>query len=312
MCKYNKKAYNELPFKSIILHIISILLKKGFKKIKKNLEYVKETKELSVLQIGKGKNNLIKIRNDLIVKFKKNSRRKKEDRDYYEYEENKYYGLKDIRNLFNQNDDNDDIYEDIECLFSENEEIKEYANNIYEIIKEKKVEYCEIIEEVEDKKVECFELIDDKKDEYYEIIEDKEIEIIEFYESIEDQKAEYCKLVENQEKEIIEEKTEFELIEDQKVDYYEEIKELLYVKSKKECREYVINEGIIKQEEAINYDVNFYRVNYRRGEKVREFDYIKYKPTPIVEFEIIKYKKIKKPVVYEIIDELIEKIGSSE
>ena len=67
---------------------------------------------------------LIKVKNDLIEKFKKINRTKKADREHYEYEENKYYGLKDIRNLFNQNDDNDDIYEDIEYLFSENGEIK--------------------------------------------------------------------------------------------------------------------------------------------------------------------------------------------
>ena len=81
---------------------------------------------------------------------------------------------------------------------------------------------------------------------------------------------------------------------------------------KKECREYIITEGIIKQEEDIDYDVNYYRANCRRCEKVQEINYIKYKPCPIVDFEIIKCKKIKKPVVYEIIDELIEKIESSE
>ena len=145
-----------------------------------------------------------------------------------------------------------------------------------------------------------------KKVEYYEIIEDKQVEIIECYESIEDQKTEYCKLVENKETEIIEKKIECELIEDQKVDYYEEIKKLLSIKTKTECREYIINKEIIKQEEAIDYDVNFYRANYRRCEKIQEIDYIKYKPTLIVDFEIIKCKKIKKPIVYEIIDELIE------
>ena len=84
------------------------------------------------------------------------------------------------------------------------------------------------------------------------------------------------------------------------------------IKTKKECREYIIDEKIIKQEEAIDYDVNYYRANYRRCEKIQEIDYIKYKPNPIVDFEIIKCKKIKKPIVYEIIDELIEKIESSE
>ena len=42
-----KKTYNESPFKSIILDIRSILPKKGCKKIKKGLEYVKEMEELT-------------------------------------------------------------------------------------------------------------------------------------------------------------------------------------------------------------------------------------------------------------------------
>ena len=50
-------------------------------------------KELTFLQIENGKNNLIKLKNDLIERFKKNDRRKKVDRDYYEYEENKFHGL---------------------------------------------------------------------------------------------------------------------------------------------------------------------------------------------------------------------------
>ena len=98
------------------MDIRSILPKKGCKKkIKKGLEYVKEMKELTFLQIENGKNNLIKPKNDLIERFKKNDRRKKVDRDYYEYEENKFHGLKDVRNLFNQNDDDDNY----EYLFDE-------------------------------------------------------------------------------------------------------------------------------------------------------------------------------------------------
>ena len=61
------------------------------------------------------------------LKFKKTNRIKKADREYYEYEDNKFYGLKDIRNLFDQNDD-DDVYEEIRYFFNENgleyEEIK--------------------------------------------------------------------------------------------------------------------------------------------------------------------------------------------
>ena len=115
-----KKTYNESPFKSIILDIRSILLKKGCKKIKKVPEYVEEMKELTFLQIEDGKNNPIKVKNELIKKFKKNIRTKKADRDYYEYEENKFHGLKDVRNLSNQNDDDDDDnYEGLEYLFDE-------------------------------------------------------------------------------------------------------------------------------------------------------------------------------------------------
>ena len=111
-----KKTYNELPFKSITLDIRSILPKKGCKKIKKGLEYVEEMRELTFLQIENGKNNLIKLKNNLMERLKKNDRRKKADRDYYEYEESKFYGLKDTRNLFNENDDN---YEGIKYLFDE-------------------------------------------------------------------------------------------------------------------------------------------------------------------------------------------------
>ena len=98
-----KKAYNESSFKSIILDIRSILPKKGCIKIKKDLEYVEEMKEFTFLQMKNGKNNLIKLKNDLIERFKKNNRRKKADINYYKYEENKFHGLKDVRNLFNQN-----------------------------------------------------------------------------------------------------------------------------------------------------------------------------------------------------------------
>ena len=75
-------------------------------------------KELTFLQIENGENNLIKLKNDLIERFKKNIRTKKADRDYYEYDENQFHGLKDVRNLFNKNDDDDDDnYEGIEYLY---------------------------------------------------------------------------------------------------------------------------------------------------------------------------------------------------
>ena len=43
-------------------------------------------RELTFLQLENGKNNLIKLKNDLIEKFKKNIRVKKADRGYYNYE----------------------------------------------------------------------------------------------------------------------------------------------------------------------------------------------------------------------------------
>ena len=63
----------------------------------------------------------------------------------------KFYGLKDVRNLFNQNDD-DDKYEEIECLFDVNELI----------------ESCELIKDED----EINDLID-----YLEIIFNKTVEI---------------------------------------------------------------------------------------------------------------------------------------
>ena len=48
-------------------------------------------------------------------------------------------------------------------------------------------------------------------------------------------------------------------------------------KPKKELIECVVTKGIIKQEYAVDYDVSYYRGNYRRCEKVQEIDYIKYK-----------------------------------
>ena len=46
------------------------------------------------------------------TKNKKINRNKKKDREYYEYEENKFYDLKDVGNLFNDDDDDDDdVYE---------------------------------------------------------------------------------------------------------------------------------------------------------------------------------------------------------
>ena len=175
------------------------------------------------MQIENFKNNLIRVKNDLIEKFKKNNRIKKVDKEYYEYEDNKFYGLKDIRNLFDQNDDND-VYEEIKYLFNENgleyEEIKnlmsvkarkECVSVIHGRIEQEEVieywvEYCEVnnYEYKHKQEVDCIKsrpcLIDSK----YTVCE-----------SIEDQKVEYCEIIENQKVECC------ELIEDQKVEIIE-------------------------------------------------------------------------------------------
>ena len=55
------------------------------------------------------------------------------------------------------------------------------------------------------------------------------------------------------------------------------------------------NNGIIEQEEAIDYDVNCYRANYRRCEIVQEIDYIKFKTVLVKESSdyTIDYEEIK-------------------
>ena len=82
------------------------------------------------------------------------------------------------------------------------------------------------------------------------------------------------------------------------------LKSYCLLKLKKECREHIINEGIIKQEEAIDYDVNY----YGRCEKLQEIDYIKNKPCIIFDFEHIECKAIKNVEHYELIDECCELI----
>ena len=76
---------------------------------------------------------------------------------------------------------------------------------------------------------------------------------------------------------------------------YEEIKELLSVKSKQEYVEYVITEGIIEREEAVDFDVNYYGANHRRRERVQEIDYIKFKTFLVKKSSdyTIDYKELK-------------------
>ena len=92
------------------------------------------------MQIENGKNNLIKLKNDLLEKFKKNIRIKQEVRDYYQ--ENKFYGVKDIRNLFDDDDDNN--YEEIEYLFDEGD-VNELIESCELIEDEDEINYLEII-----------------------------------------------------------------------------------------------------------------------------------------------------------------------
>ena len=107
---------------------------------------------------------------------------------------------------------------------------------------------------------------------------------------------------------------------------YEEIKKLCSVKSKQGYVEYVITEGIIEQKEVIDYDVNYYRANYRRCNRVQEIKYIKFKTFLVKESSdyTIDYEEIKcfelvndeKAEFYEIIEdqkvEFCELIGNQK
>ena len=81
------------------------------------------------------KNELIKIKN------KTRKRNKKEVREYYR--ENKFYGVKNIRNLFDDDDDDDgDDDEGIKYLFDEKIMHYYFKQNAfeYEVIEHQKVE----------------------------------------------------------------------------------------------------------------------------------------------------------------------------
>ena len=106
--KKDKIIYKESPFKSIIADIRNKLSKNGDKLIKEGLYYVEEMKELTESQVNDIKEKLIEFKNELIRKNKVNSRIKKDL--------NNYNGIKDIRYLYNEYEDE---YEDIRYLFSE-------------------------------------------------------------------------------------------------------------------------------------------------------------------------------------------------
>ena len=75
------------------------------------------------------------------MKIKRINRNKKEVGDYYQ--ENKFYGVKDITNLFdNDDDDDDDIYEGIKYLFDEKIMHYYFKQNAFEckVIEHQKVE----------------------------------------------------------------------------------------------------------------------------------------------------------------------------
>ena len=125
-------TFNKSPFKSL-----DHLPKDGCKKLKKRLKYIRELRKSTTLEIKNIKNELIKIKNKRI------NRNKKEVRDYYQ--ENKFYGVKDIRNLFDDDDDDDDdddndIYEGIEYLFDEKIMYYYFKQKDDEIIKHQKLE----------------------------------------------------------------------------------------------------------------------------------------------------------------------------
>ena len=98
----DKIIYNESPFKPIIADIRSELSKKGY--------------ELTNSQVKSFKENLIKFKTDLIMKNKINNRIRK-DLDGY-YGKNKFRGVKDVRYLFNEEEDGS-AHEDIRYLFNE-------------------------------------------------------------------------------------------------------------------------------------------------------------------------------------------------
>ena len=192
-----------------------------------------------------------------------------------------------MRNLFDQDDDND-FYDGIEYFFSENnfeyEEIKEYDNDIYEIIKQEEVKY-EHIEEAnyvkikqkigqEKKNKQC--LIDCQ----YMVIKEKKVE----YCKVEDQndigyeKIKILMSVKVKKETIIEDNIECEIIENRKVDYYELTKD----KKDEEIKEYANDiYEIIKQEEV-------------KYEHIEEAIYVKTKPCLIVNEKVISQEKKNK------------------
>ena len=118
----DKITYKEFPFKSIIAHIRNKLSKSGDKMIKKALYYVEEMKKLTESQVKNIKEKLIIFKDEIIIRNKLNNRIKNDLDDHNG--DTKYEGIKDIRYLFNKDEDQDQ-YEDIRYLFNENEDVDE-------------------------------------------------------------------------------------------------------------------------------------------------------------------------------------------
>ena len=137
------------------------------KNLKKRLKYIRELRKSTTLEMKSITNELIKIKNKRI------NRNKKELRDYYQ--ENKFYGVKDIRNLFDNDDDDDDddedndydIYEGIEFLFHEEIMYYSFKNNGLEYDEIKKLMLVITKKECTKYGIEYNELIEDKKDEEF-------------------------------------------------------------------------------------------------------------------------------------------------
>ena len=101
--KKDKITYKESPFRPVIQDIKDKLSKSGDKLVKKGLYYVEKMKELTEPQVKIIKEKLIKFKNELI---KKN--RIKKDNDIYNawyYGGITYNGIKDIRYLFDEDED---------------------------------------------------------------------------------------------------------------------------------------------------------------------------------------------------------------
>ena len=125
----NENEDEESPFKSIIQDIRIKFSKNGNKLIKKGLYYV-EMKKLTESQIKNTKEKLIKFKNELIRRNKI-----KKDNDIYNawyYFSITYNGIKDIRYLFNE--DEDDDVKDISYLFNEDEDKITYKESPFKSI----------------------------------------------------------------------------------------------------------------------------------------------------------------------------------